>query len=204
MVETLDLFKPAPPRTTEWERFASNLSSDERVWWDAMVDRATFDVLTDRQAEVERISRARAGGLEIVDNNGKRLWYRRGTYDELTSVLGKGRPLQGFTVDQYQGSHVLRIATEPKTVGELGAYEKKAASTTGPRRLMTEEEITTILQLSECRFSPGSWDKRFVRDMTHEASQLNPLITEKQAEQLPRLRQKYRKQLAAKSEVRRG
>jgi hypothetical protein len=68
---------------------------------------------------------------------------------------------------------------------------------------MTEEEITTILRLSACSFSPASWDKKFVRDMTHEASQLNPLITEKQAAQLPRLAHRYRKQLAASPEVRR-
>lgn len=204
MAETLDLFKPAPAQPTWWHQWAANLSSEDRVWWDAAYERSKLEVLTDRQAELERISRARAHGLEIIDDRGKRLWFRRGTRSELESILGKGRPIEGFTVSEYEGAPALRIAKEPKTVGELGAYEKSKASTTGPRRLMTEEEIETILALSACTFLPGSWDKRFVQDMTHEASQLNPLITEKQAQQLPRLRHRYRKQLAAKSEVQRG
>jgi hypothetical protein len=202
VAESLDLFAPAAPVAVE--PWVANLSPEERVWFDQVVERATCDVLTDRQAEIDRISRARVGGLEIVDNNGKRVWFRRGSRAELQACLGKGRPLEGFTVDEYQGAPVLRVATEPKTVSELGAYEKKKASTTGPRRLMTEAEITTILRLSECSFSPGSWDKRFVHDMVHEASQLNPLITEKQAAQLPRLAQRYRKQLAALTEAAHG
>lgn len=199
MSRTLDLFNVVPDLRTAANEWFGNLSGEERVWFDAMSAGAHVDVLTDRQAELDRISRARAKGLEIIDNNGKRLWYRRGTREELQRVLGRGNRIEGFTVDQLDGSHVLRIATEPKTVGELGAYEKKKASTTGPRRLMTEGEISLILKLSACSFAPASWDKRFVRDMVHEASQLNPLITEKQAEQLPRLEHKYRKQLATKA-----
>ncbi len=212
MAETLSLFEaPAEARPPLWA-WMESLSPEERVWWDAMTDRCSVDFVTDKQAEIERISRARAGGLEIIDDGAdhsrrrRRLWVRRGAEAELAAILMRERPLFGWDLSEVPvlGSDVLRIAVEPKTVQEMGAYEKKKASTTGPRRLMTEAEISTILRLSECRFSPGSWDKRFVRDMQHEASQLNPLITERQAEQLPRLAHRYRKQLAAQKEPRRG
>lgn len=209
---TLDLFSaPAPARPPLWE-WMQSLSPEERVWWDAMLERGcAVELVTDRQAEVDRIARARACGLEIIDETthhrgkrARRLWFRRGHTAELQAVLGRGRPLLGWRIQHLDGSAVLRIAVEPKTVQEMGAYARKKASTTGPRRAMTEAEISLILRLNGCRFSPGSWDKRFVRDMVGEASEVVPLVTERQAEQLPRLEKRYRKQLAAAWEATRG
>jgi hypothetical protein len=56
---------------------------------------------------------------------------------------------------------------------------------------------TLIRQLSRCKFLPGSWDKRFVRDL---AARLHPgetlELTDNQRAQLDRLAHSYRKQLA--------
>ena len=55
---------------------------------------------------------------------------------------------------------------------------------------MTEKERGLVQALASCRFLPGSWDKRFVKDMAAQT-----LVTEKQAQQIARLAWKYRRQI---------
>ena len=63
------------------------------------------------------------------------------------------------------------------------------------RRPMTDEEKDLANRLSFCRFLPGSWDKRFVRDMVLHVS-LGEGITQQQAEWLAKTAYKFRVQLA--------
>lgn len=61
---------------------------------------------------------------------------------------------------------------------------------------MTDLERTQADSLSGCTFLPGSWDKRFVRDMAAIArDRPTQSITEKQAAWLDELGHRYRKQL---------
>jgi hypothetical protein len=50
-------------------------------------------------------------------------------------------------------------------------------------------------RLARCSFLPGSWDKRFARDLAARAEDPEATITEKQAAALARLTQRYRRQL---------
>lgn len=61
--------------------------------------------------------------------------------------------------------------------------------TTGARP-MTEKERATAQALAQCRFLPGSWDKRFALDMAAQST-----VTEKQAQNIARLAWRYRKQM---------
>lgn len=57
---------------------------------------------------------------------------------------------------------------------------------------MTDQQAEWIGQLSRCRFQPGSWDRRFVRDLASFPREQE--LTEKQAAALARLAWRYRKQ----------
>lgn len=57
---------------------------------------------------------------------------------------------------------------------------------------MTAQQQKWIAQLSRCTFLPGSFDKRFVRDMADLG--IYDVLTEKQALCLHRLAYHYRKQ----------
>lgn len=61
---------------------------------------------------------------------------------------------------------------------------------------MTDNEVTLAIALSQCRFLPRSWDKRFAISMGEHARQrpLKP-ITSKQRRALTKLVHKYRDQL---------
>lgn len=61
---------------------------------------------------------------------------------------------------------------------------------------MTDIEKSIAINLNKCRYMPGSFEKRFARDMAFVAEN-NPTIdlTEKQREQLYRQLKRYRKQL---------
>ncbi len=50
------------------------------------------------------------------------------------------------------------------------------------------------LALAKCTFLPGSWDKRFARDMA-AAAKISADLTTKQAAHVLRLGHKYRRQL---------
>jgi len=60
-------------------------------------------------------------------------------------------------------------------------------------RFISEQERVLIEKLYRCRFAPGGYDKRFVRDM--HAKQGKGSLTEKQRGYLSRLAVRYRKQL---------
>lgn len=62
--------------------------------------------------------------------------------------------------------------------------------TTTSKILLTESQVKDIKALSYCRFLPGSFDKRFVKEIQGKES-----LTVWQHEQLERLIHKYRKQL---------
>jgi len=61
---------------------------------------------------------------------------------------------------------------------------------------MTTEQIEKAKQLSRCRFLPGSFDKRFARDMGSIAeNKPDHELTEKQSAYLDKLAYKYRRQI---------
>ena len=57
---------------------------------------------------------------------------------------------------------------------------------------MTDEQRKMVDELAGCTFIPGSYHKRFVRDMI---TRLDKDLTEKQAAFLVKLRVKYRRQI---------
>ena len=54
---------------------------------------------------------------------------------------------------------------------------------------MTEDQKEIITSLNRCKYFPGSWDKRFVKNIANATT-----LTDKQAEWILRLLYKYRKQ----------
>jgi len=65
-----------------------------------------------------------------------------------------------------------------------------------PIRLpMTQTEQDMLSQLSRCTFLPGTWEKRFVRNLHFTARSKNPTITPKQREWLVEIAHRYRNQL---------
>lgn len=63
---------------------------------------------------------------------------------------------------------------------------------------MTQTEKEIALALGNCTFLPGSWDKRFARDLAFAAKNSPDVaFTERQAAHLLRLAHKYRRQLPA-------
>ena len=63
---------------------------------------------------------------------------------------------------------------------------------------MTPNQIEMILKLRKCTFLPGSFQKRFVRNMFNRAAlNPNPPLTERQARYLAELFHKYRKQIGS-------
>jgi len=66
-----------------------------------------------------------------------------------------------------------------------------------PRRPMTDAERQMALSLSpgKVTYLPGSFDKRFARDMAALAMETEPQITEKQAALLVEKIHRYRRQL---------
>ncbi len=68
------------------------------------------------------------------------------------------------------------------------------------RNDITPEHRAKLERLSRCTFLPGSWDKRFVRNvwgsvLACEAVNGTPTITTNQAEQVDRLHHRYRRQI---------
>jgi hypothetical protein len=59
---------------------------------------------------------------------------------------------------------------------------------------MTETDYTIIQALARCSFQPGSWTKRFVRDLASKPVEF--VLSEKQQAALHRTAWHYRKQLA--------
>lgn len=57
---------------------------------------------------------------------------------------------------------------------------------------MTDQQRKWIEELSHCSFYPGSYDKRFVRDLASQPRDKE--LTEKQAAFLERIAWRYRKQ----------
>jgi hypothetical protein len=61
---------------------------------------------------------------------------------------------------------------------------------------LTPEQYELCQALGCCTYLPGSWDKRFARDLSARA--IDYQLSEKQVEQLERMKYKYRRQLAPK------
>lgn len=57
---------------------------------------------------------------------------------------------------------------------------------------MTDQQQRWIAQLARCTFLPGSWEKRFVRDLATFPQERE--LTERQAAALARVAWRYRKQ----------
>jgi hypothetical protein len=65
-----------------------------------------------------------------------------------------------------------------------------------PQRLpMTETEKDMLHRLSRCTFLPGSWEKRFVRNLHFTARSKKPTISPKQREWLVEIAYRYRNQI---------
>lgn len=62
-------------------------------------------------------------------------------------------------------------------------------------RAMTSDERVLVYALSDCSFTPGSFDKRFARDLRARAGEDQPQISEKQAALLRQLIHRYRRQI---------
>lgn len=58
---------------------------------------------------------------------------------------------------------------------------------------MTSDELFIITKLSACKFLPGTWAKRFVRDLSNASPEVK--LSEKQVEWLYRLVYRMRKSL---------
>lgn len=58
---------------------------------------------------------------------------------------------------------------------------------------MSPEQQQLIAALARCTLTPASWDKRFARSL--ERLKPETELSQKQVEQLERLRQRYRRQL---------
>ncbi len=65
--------------------------------------------------------------------------------------------------------------------------------------LMSEEQMVKLKLLSRCTFQPGSWPKRFVRDMSSKPDDYEPSVH--QAFQIDKLYYKYRRQIGAMWDV---
>lgn len=61
---------------------------------------------------------------------------------------------------------------------------------------LTSEHFGMIQDLKRCTFLPGSFDKRFVRNMSYHVEGSD--ITEKQAECLKKMHHRYRRQIGVK------
>lgn len=62
-----------------------------------------------------------------------------------------------------------------------------------PRTPITDDQRTKLGRLAKCTMLPGSWDKRFVRDLQGAEE-----LTVNQAEQIDRLYHRYRRQITGK------
>lgn len=69
------------------------------------------------------------------------------------------------------------------------------AATDGTPRPMTPEEVRMATCLGGCRFTPGSFDKRFARTMAEKARQAAPLVSAGQAALIRDKVRRYRRQL---------
>lgn len=71
------------------------------------------------------------------------------------------------------------------------APEPKPAQRGAVRRPMGVKEIEAVKCLQQVKYPPGSWDKRFARSMAGMTT-----ITDKEAPQVWRLLQRYRRQIS--------
>lgn len=62
----------------------------------------------------------------------------------------------------------------------------------GERISMTADQIDKLSRLGRCVMVPGTWDKRFVRDLRVRPTDYE--LSAKQAEELERIWQRYRRQ----------
>ena len=60
---------------------------------------------------------------------------------------------------------------------------------------ITQTEKDMLLSLSKCTFLPGSWEKRFVRNLHFTARSKKPTISPKQREWLVEIAHRYRNQI---------
>lgn len=88
------------------------------------------------------------------------------------------------------------IADEPAAPATAPVKPAKAKRVREPvvRRLGTPLEIARANALSDCRFTPGTFHKRFARETCSHIA-LNGIITQKQAECIERMAWTYRRQL---------
>lgn len=64
-----------------------------------------------------------------------------------------------------------------------------------PRERADKITILRALALTKCSFLPGSWDKKFSRDMGAIAASGSPFYTERQIENIARMAYKLRRQM---------
>ena len=63
---------------------------------------------------------------------------------------------------------------------------------------MTQEQKQMLAALRNCTFLPGSYDKRFVNDMSNKAEDYE--LSDKQAVFLEKLHHRYRRQIGNRAE----
>lgn len=108
--------------------------------------------------------------------------------DEIWALVDDYLEKQG--VDMAKG----RPGETPRRPRQLD-FGFRADMPKAPYRPMTVEEVGLATRLGQCSMLPGTFDKRFTRDMASHAQVQHPVITDKQAETLQRLRHRYRRQL---------
>jgi hypothetical protein len=96
---------------------------------------------------------------------------------------------------EQQGQALRRLNKERRRAG-LPVLLRRCDRRKKPRRHADEDELTMARALAGCSFTPGTWDKRFARDL---AAQLRATeqITQAQAENLRRMVHRYRRQIPA-------
>lgn len=67
-----------------------------------------------------------------------------------------------------------------------------------PRRPMTHEERLRALHLAALRYAPGTWSKRFAREVGARVGTDNATITDREAKAMERLAWTFRRQLQKK------
>jgi hypothetical protein len=62
---------------------------------------------------------------------------------------------------------------------------------------MEEQHYDALQELSNCRFLPGSWDRKFVRDLSSKPREAT--LSPKQVRYLKKLYYRYRRQIVARN-----
>jgi hypothetical protein len=96
---------------------------------------------------------------------------------------------------EEQGQCLRRLNQERRRAG-LPVIQRRCRPNKTARRNMTKAEVRMASALGACRFTPGSFDKGFARSLAEQA-RATAKISARQAELLPQLVQRYRRQIPA-------